>query len=168
MWTCKKGIKMKHITNDIFQSYTELWKSIFGETYKDKYQHAGSGLSGGGGDYPFYDIHLAEDVFLTPEYRFCLGSSVELFNVPNDWYLRTGNKSTLARMGIDASFNTYIDNGFKGHLTIEIVNNTGSSIELKKGQPILKVEAVKCAFPAIPYNGKYQHQPSGAVGARFE
>ena len=154
----------KHITNDAFFSYKELWQHIFGDTYRDKYMHE-SGLSGGGGDYPFYDIHLAKDVVLLPEYKYELAYSLEHFNVPHDWYLKTGNKSTLARMGIDASFNTYIDNGFKGYLTIEIINHSKATRVFDAGQPILKVEAVKCLFTALPYAGKYQNQPNRPVGA---
>jgi dCTP deaminase len=156
---------MKHITNASFNNYKDLWQSIFGNDYRDKYQH-GTGLSGGGGDYPFYDIHLKQDVILYPFRRFKLASSYEHFNVPKDWYLLTKNKSTIARQGIDASFNTLIDNGWSGFLTIEIVNHSFRFIRLKAGQPILKVVAVKCDFPCEAYNGKYQNQDDKPVGAR--
>lgn len=158
---------MKHVTNSAFFSYRELWQYIFPEHYQDKYMHEQSGLSGGGGDYPFYDIHIKQDVLLLPEHRFLLASSVEYFNVPDNYYLTTANKSSIARQGVDASFNTRIDNGFKGYLTIEIVNyNINKKIEFKAGQPILKVEAVNCLFPCKSYNGKYQNQPDQPVGAR--
>jgi len=156
---------MKHITNASFNSYKELWQSIFGNDYRDKYQHE-TGLSGGGGDYPFYDIHLKQDIILLPEYRICLASSIEHFKVPNDWYLLTKNKSTIARKGVDASFNTLIDNGWSGYLTIEIINHSPVPVALKAGQPILKVVAVKCDFACEPYNGKYQNQPNNPVGAK--
>ena len=157
---------MKHITNIAISSYRELWKKIFPYDYKDKYTHHESNLSGGGGDYPFYDIHLKETVILTNQSRFCRASSIEYFEVPDCWYLRTGNKSSLARNGIDTSFNNYIDNGFKGYLTIEIVNNSNETIELMAGQPILKVEAIPCLFKCEPYQGKYQNQPDRPVGRR--
>ena len=156
---------MKHITNTSFNNYKDLWQSIFGNDYRDKYQH-GTGLSGGGGDYPFYDIHLKQDVILSPENKFYLASSVVRFNVPYDWYLLTKKKSTIARKGIDASFNTLIDNGWSGFLTIEIVNHSPVQVILKAGQPILKVVAVKCDFPCEAYSGKYQNQDNEPVGAR--
>jgi dCTP deaminase len=155
---------MKHITNASIESYKQLWQSIFGSDYRDKYQHY-TGLSGGGGDYMAYDIHLEQDITLRPN-GFKLGSSIEYFDVPADWYLLTKNKSTIARMGIDASFNTLIDNGFKGWLTIEIKNHSDVTVELKAGQPILKVVAVKCDYPCEVYNGKYQNQPNKPVGAK--
>lgn len=154
---------MKHVTNKAFTSYKEAWQSIFKDTYRDKYTHE-SGLSGGGGDYPFYDIHISKSVTLIPEHRFDLSSSLEYFTVPEDFYLRTGNKSTWARMGIDASFNTYIDNGFKGFLTIEIINYQNKTVIIEAGTPILKVELVPCFLPCKPYDGKYQNQPNRPVG----
>lgn len=140
-----------------------MWKRIFPEHYQDKYQHP-CGMSGGGGNYPFYDIHLASGIELK-SHEFGLGHSIESFRVPHDYYLKTGNKSTLARCGIDASFNTYIDNGFEGYLTIEIVNHSETSIILDAGTPILKVELIPCLFNAEPYKGKYQNQPARPVKA---
>lgn len=164
MFSCIVVHKMKHITNTAFSGYTEVWKRVFGSDYKDKYIDAVTGLSGGGGEYPFYDIHIASSFSLKPR-QFVLGHSVECFDVPYNYYLKTGNKSTLARMGIDASFNTYIDNGFKGYLTIEIFNCGGDIIKLVKGQPILKVELIPCLFSCKPYDGKYQNQPNRPVEA---
>ncbi len=155
---------MKHITNYAPQSYKELWGFVFPKHYQDKYDDPISGLSGGGGNYPFYDIHIKNSVVLKPK-SFALGVSIEYFNVPYDYYLRTANKSSMARRGIDASFNTLIDNGFRGYLIIEIANHTNDNITLIAGQPILKVEAVKCLFKAEPYNGKYQDQPNKPVEA---
>lgn len=155
---------MTHTTNIAFNSYKDLWKSVFKDHYQDKYTHQ-SGLSGGGGDYPFYDIHIKQDVVLLPEHRFCLASSVERFTVPIGWYLLTKNKSSIARIGVDASFNTVIDNGFNGWLTLEIANHSNKTVEFKSGQPILKVIAVKCDLPCLGYCGNYQNQPDRPVGA---
>ena len=156
---------MTHVTNIAFNSYKDLWQSVFKDYYQDKYQHE-TGLSGGGGNYPFYDIHLKQEVVLLPEHRFCLASSVERFTVPVNYYLLTKNKSSIARLGIDASFNTIIDNGFNGWLTIEIVNHSNATVYLKAGQPILKVVAVKCDLPCLSYEGKYQNQSDKPVSAK--
>lgn len=146
-------------------SYKELWQYIFPKHYRDKYQHI-KGLSGGGGHYPSYDIHIGDDLLLY-ENEFQLAVSQEYFNVPDDWYLLVYNKSTLARQGLDCARSTIIDAGFKGFLTIELLYNaeTGNSIWgeknsyfLNKGQPILQVIACKCEFAVQSYNGKYQGQ----------
>lgn len=147
-----------------FKNYTELWKYTFPEHYKEKYEHP-CGMTGGGGEFPFYDIHVKQEVVLLPEYKFILASSVELFNVPDDWYLVTKNKSSIARLGIDATFNTVIDNGFKGYLTIEIVNTRPVTQTLQAGQPIMKVIPQRIDFPCGIYDGKYQNQPDKPVDA---
>lgn len=153
-----------HVTNAAFKNYKELWQHTFPEHYQDKYQHQ-CGLSGGGGNYAFYDIHVKQEVVLLPEYKFVLASSVELFNVHRDWYFLTKNKSSIARMGIDATFNTVIDNGFKGYLTIEIVNHKPFTQTLQAGQPIMKIIPQKILFPCGIYDGKYQNQPNEPIGA---
>jgi deoxycytidine triphosphate deaminase len=147
-----------------FENYKELWQLIFPKHYKDKYKHE-SGLSGGGGDYPVYDIHIAKNPYQKNEKGFHLAYSKEYFEVPHNVMLITKNKSTIARQGIDASFSTFIDNGFKGHLTIEIINHKGAKII--DGQPILQVVALPLMFPCDPYNGKYQNQEAEPVEARF-
>jgi len=152
----------KHITNASIFSYKELWQHIFKDDYCEKYLHK-SRLSGGGGNYPFYDIHLKQDLILMPK-EFKLASSIEYIDLLDDWYLITRNKSSIARHGVDASFNTVIDNGFKGWLTLEIVNHSDKTVNFKAGQPILKLEARKCEFNCLPYVGKYQNQPNRPVG----
>ncbi len=149
-------------------SYKKLWQSIFPDHYQDKYQHE-TGLSGGGGDYPTYDIHLKDRIILgTNDKKFVLGCSMEYFNTPRDWMLLPRNKSTIARQGIDACFSTFIDPGFKGFLTIEIVNFLQSGKMLHAGQPILQIVAIPCHYSCFGYEGKYQNQPNKPIQANFE
>lgn len=148
--------------NKKFKSYKELWQHIFGDDYRDKYDHE-SGLSGGGGHYAVYDIHLKQDVVLPPEYKFDRASSIEKFNVPNNWFLLPLNKSSIARIATDATFNTFVDNGFKGYLTLEIINHSNVTQKFQAGQPIMKLLALKAEFPCEPYDGHYQNQPDEPV-----
>ncbi len=67
-----------------------------------------------------YDIRIAQDVTMYFGRRFTLASSVEYFYLPNDLMGRVLNKSTWARLGIDASMTTNIEPGWRGHLTIEL------------------------------------------------
>lgn len=159
---------MKHVTNISFDSYKELWKSIFDKTYRDKFEfdYNGYKLSGGGGNYPSYDLTLAENVFISPEHSFVLSHSFEIFSVPDYVNLLVCNKSTIARLGINASCCTFIDAGFKGNLTIEIMLYAKKSYDLPKGLPIVQVVAIPTMFPCDSYKGKYQNQPNRPVGAR--
>lgn len=178
----------RHVTNDAFVWYSDLWKRIFGKTYQEKYvfdlQFKDSifKLSGGGGDYPTYDISLAEEVklgtrkqsFYDPlgrDLHLSKGYSSEHFYMPKDWTLLVVNKSTIARVFIDASFTTFIDNGWKGHLTIEIRNDSyHHEAILPKGAPILQVLAIPTFLKSKIYSdgkiGKYQDQPAMVVHAK--
>jgi deoxycytidine triphosphate deaminase len=151
-----------------FRSYKKLWQHILGEHYQDKYifDYDDYKLSGGGGDYPTYDLALAEDIYLTPEHSFSLSHIIENIKVPNHVMLLVMNKSTIARIGINGSQCTLIDNGFEGNITLEITtNNRCKAVNLVAGMPIVQIVAIPLMFPATPYHGKYQGQPNRVVGA---
>ena len=111
-----------------------------------------------------YDIRLAEDLWLGPQ-AFKLGSTVELFTMPNDILGRVCDKSTLARMGVQV-FNTVIEPGWRGYLTLEIKNQRWMPRRLYAGQPIAQVLFERLSSPTPGYEGKYQHQQSGPQKAR--
>jgi len=145
-----------------FKNYKELWQYTFPEHYRDKYQHE-CGMSGGGGNYPVYDIHIAQDLFILPKCNK-LAHSVERIVTPNDWFFLVLNKSTHARSFTNSSQSTFIDPSFCGHLTIEISNPSWRCKKIKKGQPILQILAIPCNFISLPYYGKYDSQPDRPVG----
>lgn len=94
--------------------------------------------------------------------RFCLGSSIEEFDMPADMVGRLYNKSSLARLGIDASMTTVIEPGWKGFLTIEITFNADEPVTLEAGSPIGQV-IFEYVTHAAPYTGKYQNQADEPV-----
>ena len=83
------------------------------------------GLSAAG-----YDIRIAEDTNVMFE-NFCLASSLEHFNMPDDVLAYVKDKSTWARQGL-AVQNTVIEPGWKGYLTLELTNHSYKILELKK------------------------------------
>lgn len=111
------------------------------------------GLSSAG-----YDIRLAESVFLPPA-GFVLGVSMEQFDMPTNVVGRVADKSTLARSGLSV-FNTIIEPGWRGYLTIEIANHTNNEKHLYRGQPIAQVVFQFTDEPVEhTYTGKYQDAP---------
>ena len=125
-------------------------KTAFGRSY---------GLSSG-----TYDFRLAQDVLLWPK-GFKLASTMEYVNMPNDVRALVLDKSTNARLGISA-FNTYIDCGFKGFVTLELVNHSWRFIRLRKGTPIVQMEFARLDMPTDrPYSGKYFDQGDGPISA---
>lgn len=114
-----------------------------------------------------YDVRLKQDMWIMPQ-SMRLGSTVERFQMP-DWIMaRVCDKSTLARRGIQI-FNTVIEPGWEGWLTLEIKNQTWLPIRLWAGQPIAQIIFETLDQPTNqPYSGKYQCQPDEPVEAVAE
>src|SRR5690606_17625145 len=99
------------------------------------------GLSAAG-----YDVRIRVDLVLAPQHRldprvgrsFALAVTVEHFDMPSMVLGRVCDKSTLARMGLQV-FNTVIEPGWRGYLTLELANHSSETIRLLAGQPIAQV-----------------------------
>lgn len=114
-----------------------------------------------------YDVRLAEDVLLWPK-GIALASTIEKFDMPTDIVGELVNKSSMARRFI-VQPNTRLEPGWRGYLTLEIINLTWRFARLRAGMPIGAIEFKLLAAPTeFPYGGKYQDQPSGPVSARTE
>lgn len=97
---------------------------------------------------------------------FMLAASQEHFSMPADVLGRVCDKSTLARRGV-SMLNTVIEPGWRGFLTLEIVNHSQSAVELLQGQAIAQVIFEWLDQPAEKvYSGKYQDQEAGPQGPR--
>lgn len=114
-----------------------------------------------------YDVRSRGDVFLPVGGR-ALASTVERFNMPN-WLCGTVlDKSTHARMFVSA-FNTHLDPGWQGHLTVELVNLGDEVVRMRAGDPLCQIRFDVLDEPTeIPYTGKYQSQPDHPVGPLTE
>lgn len=96
--------------------------------------------------------------------RFCLASSMELFNMPDGLGAIGHDKSTLARLGVQV-FNTVIEPGWRGYLTIELVFNGEERVHIPAGSGIMQIifHQLLCA---ARYEGKYQDQSNEPVEAK--
>ncbi len=136
-----------------------------------------------------YDIRIKQDVWFYPdEYhafndslvrpaftvvdgrqtrgRFVLASAIEEFVMPNQLIGIVHDKSTWARQGLSV-FNTVIEPGFQGGLTLELVYHGNTRLHIKAGSGIAQVVFHKLEKQAS-YNGKYQNQSSDPVPAIME
>lgn len=114
-----------------------------------------------------YDIRCKQDIVLTPG-GFSLGSTVERFTMPNDVVGIVHDKSTWARRGLSV-YNTVIECGWVGWLTIELANHGPNTLTIAAGDPIAQVLFHRLAAPPEAlYVGKYQGQPDEPVPARVE
>lgn len=124
----------------------------------------------------FTDVHSAEidpkkfdedafvekegDSCLIPPNSFCLGKSLEKFDMPENVFGIVVGKSTYARCGIIVNM-TPLEPGWKGYLTIEISNTTPLPARVYANEGIAQVVFFKGERPRTTYsdrNGKYQDQ----------
>ena len=121
-----------------------------------------------------YDIRIEQDVFFGGDRvrvdgewkvgRFTLASAVEEFDMPFNLVGVVHDKSTWARRGL-AVFNTVIEPGWRGYLTLELVHHGLKPLHIKAGSGIAQVVFSQLAEPAA-YSGKYQDQLRGPVEAK--
>jgi dCTP deaminase len=114
-----------------------------------------------------YDVRIAEHVRLDRG-AFALASTIEHFDLPADVVGMLCDKSTWARRGLSI-FNTVSEPGWRGHLTLELVNHGPETLILWPGDPIGQMVFHRLDQPTdLPYSGKYQNQDKGPQSAREE
>ena len=95
--------------------------------------------------------------------RFALASAMEEFNMPAFLTGIVHDKSTWARRGLSV-FNTVIEPGWKGFLTLELVYHGEGELIIPAGAGIAQVMFHEVTEPAL-YRGKYQNQADEPVSA---
>lgn len=114
-----------------------------------------------------YDVRIAETITLVPG-TSCLASTMEEFFMPDDLVAFVHDKSTWARRGLSL-FNTVIEPGWQGFLTLELVNHSDQKLFVAAGDPIAQIIFMRLEEPTEkPYTGKYQNQKRGPQVARDE
>lgn len=114
-----------------------------------------------------YDVRIAEKIRLERG-AFALASTIEKFDFPADIVGKLHDKSTWARRGLSV-FNTVSEPGWRGYLTLELVNHGPETLILRPGCPIGQIVFHRLDEPTQqPYAGKYQDQAAGPQQAREE
>jgi dCTP deaminase len=113
-----------------------------------------------------YDIRIKQEVVLYPDARFALASALEEFDMPASLVGIVHDKSTWARRGLSV-FNTVIEPGWKGFLTLELIYHGSTYLRIPAGAGIAQVLFHRTATVAR-YEGKYQNQPDRPVEARHD
>lgn len=114
-----------------------------------------------------YDVRCDQDILLWP-FRCVLASTMERFSLPDDVCADVKDKSTWARRFVTVQ-NTFIEPGWKGYLTLEIVNHSFRFVRIRKGDPIAQIVFMRLEERTErPYAGKYQNQEQGPQPARRE
>lgn len=128
-----------------------------------------------------YDIRIKQEIVFKPGLtmeptievdgqfehgRFTLASAIEEFDMPADLVGVVHDKSTWARQGLSV-FNTVIESGWKGFLTLELVFHGNKEVVIPAGSGIAQVIFTSLAHDAS-YEGKYQHQADMPVPSVFD
>lgn len=129
-----------------------------------------------------YDIRIKQNITFIPdgiscrvgimcpdgpdfsEGRFILASTIEEFQMPTNLVGIVHDKSTWARRGLSV-FNTVIEPGWKGFLTLELVYHGQEELVIPAGSGIAQVIFHELTQP-MRYEGKYQNQGDEPVAAR--
>lgn len=98
--------------------------------------------------------------------RFTLASAIEEFDMPDNLVGIVHDKSTWARKGLSV-FNTVIEPGWKGYLTLELVYHGHEPLHIPAGSGIAQVVFHQTAV-STNYTGKYQNQADRPVDAIYE
>jgi len=121
-----------------------------------------------------YDIRIKQEIIFRPNHdamtvngrkgRFIIASAIEEFDMPDGLVGVVHDKSTWARRGLSV-FNTVLEPGWKGWLTIELVYHGEGELYIPAGAGIAQVLFHQIVMPAS-YDGKYQNQEDRPVEAR--
>jgi dCTP deaminase len=95
--------------------------------------------------------------------RFIIASTMEEFCMPDNLLGVVHDKSSWARQGLSI-FNTVIEPGWKGFLTLELVYHGSGNLFIPAGSGIAQVVFSKVSDP-IAYQGRYQNQKNEPVEA---
>lgn len=110
-----------------------------------------------------YDIRIKQRQVLSKDARFSLASTVERFQMPKTMVGVVHDKSTWARCGLSV-FNTVIEPGWHGWLTLELVYHGCGTLHIPAGAGIAQVLFHRLEWPADYGDGKYQGQKNEPVG----
>lgn len=108
-----------------------------------------------------------------PSNKMVLAHTVETVSVPFDMAAIVKGRSSVGRLGVIPHTAGWIDPGFEGQITLEIVNHAPAhDVKLDAGDRIAQIVFMKMSGNAsTPYgekdDAKYQGQ-TGATGSRIE
>ena len=97
--------------------------------------------------------------------RFAIASAIEEFTMPVDLVGIVHDKSSWARQGLSV-FNTVIEPGWRGFLTLELVFHGAKELILPAGCGIAQVIFSSLAHDS-QYEGKYQDQADMPIASIF-
>ena len=120
---------------------------------------SGLGVRGGG----CLERFSEEDPLVLEPGEFVLTQTLERVCLPDDLVARVEGRSSIGRLGVVVHVTAgFVDPGFCGRITLEMVNLGGVPVVLYPGMRVCQLVFEELNAPAVePYSGvrnKYQHQ----------
>lgn len=98
--------------------------------------------------------------------QFALATTEEEVNLPNNVAAFVQGRSSIGRIGLTTQNAGFVDPGFHGHITLELVNENPNPIILRPGYPVVQLVFFETRAVSLPYCGKYNGQVE-ATGSRM-
>jgi dCTP deaminase len=98
--------------------------------------------------------------------EFCLATTVEGFKIPKDQAAFVQGRSSIGRAGLTIQNAGFVEPGFRGHITLELKNESNHSIGLVPGYRVGQLVFFQTIGVSRVYKGKYNGQVE-ATGSRM-
>lgn len=116
-------------------------------------------------EYVRHEIAKNEGFMLAPG-EFALATTQEYIDLPTNIAAFVQGRSSIGRIGLTTQNAGFVDPGFHGHITLELVNESPCSIILTPGYPVAQLVFFDTYPVNRPYRGKYNDQVE-ATGSRM-
>ena len=137
-----------------------------GNTYLiPKVKKVGSTYLGDEVEYHRFEVNEGHGFPIDPG-EFILATTQERVNIPSNIAAFVQGRSSIGRIGLTTQNAGFVDPGFHGHITLELVNESPNTIILKEGYPVAQLVFFECYPVERPYRGKYNDQVE-ATGSRM-
>lgn len=117
-------------------------------------------------EYDRYEVSDTQSIHIKPG-EFMLATTKEWIKVPKNCAAFVQGRSSIGRIGLMVQNAGFVDPGFKGHITLELKNDSNRTIILKPGYPIAQLVYMESYGVLKPYSGKYVGQIE-ATGSRMQ
>ena len=111
------------------------------------------------------EIGNGETIALKPG-QFALATTMESVDLPATVAAFVQGRSSIGRAGLTIQNAGFVDPGFFGHITLELVNESPNTILLTPGYRVGQLVFMQCTEVLHPYDGKYNGQVE-ATGSRM-
>ena len=104
--------------------------------------------------------------------EFALASTKETVKIPNDFDAEIKGRSSIGRAGSHIHTAGWVDPGFEGQVTLELINHASAPVKLYEGMRICQIVFGRLESPALVGYGdqkdsKYQNQ-KGATASKID